>query len=135
MEKEYIISYKWALNEDQLFFSEIHDITVGAGYTFDDFLWDNRVDFENDDNVYYVLGDDGKRTGEIYLILDTVEKDIFLYPDATILQFIEEAPAWDSEKVIEAVEYLCNRYGVDMYDGEEPRYNDDILNDLKKAIN
>lgn len=51
-----------------------HIITDGD-YIFDDYLSDNGVRFEHEDNIYFVIDDDGNRTGEAYRIVEEAETD------------------------------------------------------------
>ena len=50
-------------------------ITDGV-YDFSDYLRDRDVDFEiEDDRFYFVLDDDGERTGECYVITSECDTD------------------------------------------------------------
>lgn len=86
MEKNFIISFKWALNEDQLSSSEMQEITVGSGYTFADFLQDRNVSFEQSENTFYVLDDFKEKTGEVYIVYSVKE----VFDMESIRDFIAE---------------------------------------------
>lgn len=43
-------------------------IVTDGQYDFSDFLSDRDVNFENEGNYYFVIDDDGERTGEAYWI-------------------------------------------------------------------
>ena len=51
------------------------EIVTDGVYGFDDYLSDNGVQFENEDDLYYVIDDDGNRTGEAFRIVSETETD------------------------------------------------------------
>ena len=68
------ITYRWNDNEET-------DYTITDGvYDFSDWLYDNGVYYEFDEewNIYYVLDDNGERTGEQYSIIsiEPTEEDL-----------------------------------------------------------
>ncbi len=68
------ILYKWTYdyNEsepDNGFLAETDYIVTDGVYGFGDYLLDRGVQFENEDDIYYVVDDDGDRTGEAFMIV------------------------------------------------------------------
>ena len=51
-------------------------IVTDGDYDFNDYLRDRNVDFEiEDDRFFFVLDDNGERTGECYVITDECDTD------------------------------------------------------------
>ena len=68
------INYKWTPKEsDSLpngnYNAETDFIEVENGYTFSDWLDDNDAPHEKENDTYYILDDDGNRTGEAFLLI------------------------------------------------------------------
>ena len=74
MKTEYI--YKWTKDEDynipNNYGEETESIVCEDPYDFSDWLSDNGVTYEQDDDTYYVTDEDGNRTGEAYWIVGVV---------------------------------------------------------------
>lgn len=77
MNTKYI--YKWTPNEDYSKpnnYNEEADYIITDGiYDFSDWLQSYGVRFEEEDGTYYVLDENGDRTGEAYLIVSIEETD------------------------------------------------------------
>lgn len=77
------INYKWAKEYDDSkpdngFSCETDSIVTDGFYNFSDFLSDNGVMFEvdeKDEDFYFVVDDEGKRTGEVFMVISTEETD------------------------------------------------------------
>lgn len=63
------ITYRWNDNND------VDYIITDGLYDFGDWLNDNGVTHEQDGDVYYVLDDCGKRTGETYTVISEEPTD------------------------------------------------------------
>lgn len=68
------IIYKWTDNYNESkpnngFLDETDYIVTDGVYGFDDYLSDHGVQFENENDTYYVIDDDGDRTGEAFMIV------------------------------------------------------------------
>ena len=63
------ITYRWNDN------NETDYIVTDGVYDFGDWLNDNGVTYEQDGDVYYVLDDYGKRTGETYTVISEEPTD------------------------------------------------------------
>lgn len=80
-------TFKWTANEDynepnNNYNDEIDYIICEDPYDFGDWLRDNGVTYDQDGDTYYVLDDDGNRTGAAYLIVSVLTE-----PDDYILIF------------------------------------------------
>ena len=69
------INYKWTkeYNEAQPnngFNEEIESIVTDGVYDFSDWLLDNGVKFEEENDLYYVLDEYEERTGEAYQVIN-----------------------------------------------------------------
>lgn len=80
MNKKY--EYKHTMNEDfnvpdNNYGVETDYIVCEPPYDFFDFLCDNNVPFEYDDisDTFYVIDDEGNRTGEVFLIINISDTD------------------------------------------------------------
>ncbi len=67
------IKFTWAANKNWAMYDnsmnkEVQSIEVEEGYTFEDYLNDNDVDFEEENGTYYVI-EFGERTGEAFMVL------------------------------------------------------------------
>lgn len=74
------IIYKWTKNYDESkpnnnFLDETDYIVTDGVYGFDDYLSDHGVKFENENDTYYVIDDDGDKTGEAFMIVGKSETD------------------------------------------------------------
>ena len=75
------ITYKWTNNYDESqpdngFLEETDYIVTDGVYGFDDYLSDHGVQFENeDDDTYFVIDEDGDRTGEAFFIISETPTD------------------------------------------------------------
>ena len=79
----YTINYKWTKNENKSmpnnnYSEETQAVVVSEGYDFGDWLQDNGVKFEEENNTFYVLDDEGNRTGEAYQITE-IETTMTVY--------------------------------------------------------
>lgn len=70
------INFKWTSNEDynvpnNNYSEETQTLEFGESYDFSDYLTDNGVNFEFDEesNKYYVLDECDERTGEVYWVI------------------------------------------------------------------
>lgn len=77
------INYKWTKNENKSmpnnnYSEETQAVVVSEGYDFGDWLQDNGVRFEEENNTFYVLDDEGRRTGEAYQITE-IETTMTVY--------------------------------------------------------
>lgn len=78
MNKKYV--YRWTVNEEfsvpnNNYSCETEYIICEPPYDFEDFLSDSNVNFEKDGNMYYVLGEDGERTGEAFWVISVMDTD------------------------------------------------------------
>ena len=74
------IIYTWTNNYDESQpyngFAEETDYIITDGiYEFDDYLSDNDAQFEIENDIYYIIDDNGDRTGEAYMIVDELETE------------------------------------------------------------
>ena len=70
------INYRWTAKEDKgqsnnNYSEETEYIIVEDDYSFSDYLDDNGLigKYEQDGNTYYIIDEDGERTGEAYQII------------------------------------------------------------------
>lgn len=74
-------TFYWTAHEDKgvlknNYNDEADYVICGHGYTFKDYLSDNHgILTEQEGNSYYVLDDNGERTGECYLVVSGEETD------------------------------------------------------------
>lgn len=73
-------TYKWTPDEDYSkpnynYNAETDYIITDGIYDFSDWLQSYNVRFEEDDGAYYVLDENGDRTGEAYRIINVEETD------------------------------------------------------------
>ncbi len=80
MNKKY--NYRWTACEDTTqidngYNCEVESIVTDGIYDFEDYLQDHDVEFEYDEaeNTYYVLDEDGERTGEAFWIVSIEDTD------------------------------------------------------------
>lgn len=57
------------------YYNEVETIVFGESYDFGDWLNDNDVIYEHEDNMYYVLDDQNERTGEAYKVIKEEETE------------------------------------------------------------
>lgn len=72
------INYRWTAKEDKGqpnngYSEETEYIIAGEDYSFSDYLDDSGLigKYEQDGNTYYIIDEDGERTGEAYQIINT----------------------------------------------------------------
>lgn len=74
-------TFYWTAKEDKStlnnnYNKETDYVVCEAGFSFADYLSDYlEVQFEQDGNSYYLLNDEGERTGECYLVVSKEETD------------------------------------------------------------
>ena len=51
------------------YYDEVETVVFGESYDFGDYLIDNDVNYEQEDNMYYVLNDQNERTGEAFKVI------------------------------------------------------------------
>ena len=73
------ITFKFTINYNQAvpnngFPEETDYIETDGVYDFSDYLSDNGVQFEREDDMYYVIEDD-ERTGAAYMIINEEETE------------------------------------------------------------
>lgn len=74
-------TFYWTAKEDKSalnnnYNKEADDVVCEAGFSFADYLRDClEVQYEQEDNSYYLLDDEGERTGECYLVVSEEETD------------------------------------------------------------
>ena len=78
MNKKY--TYRWTANEDgskpNYNYDEETDYIITDGiYDFSDWLTDNEVRFEQEENTYYVVDEFGEKTGEAYWVINEEDTD------------------------------------------------------------
>lgn len=72
------VNYMWTLNEDlgrsnNNYDEEIQTVQFDDDdFTFGEYLQNKQIDFEHDEvsDTYYILNDEGERSGEAYHIID-----------------------------------------------------------------
>ena len=74
------ITFRWTEREDYSIPDNNYTLTADSivcepPYNFGDYLSDNDVSYEQEGNTYYVLDDNGERTGEAYWIISEEETD------------------------------------------------------------
>lgn len=74
------INYVWAKEYDlntpnNGFAAETEHIITDGVYDFSDWLNDNGVQFEEENDIYFVLNNSGDRTGEAFMIVSEEETD------------------------------------------------------------
>lgn len=55
------------------YYNEVETIVFGESYDFGDWLIDSSVNYEQEDNMYYVLNDQNERTGEAFKVIKEEE--------------------------------------------------------------
>ena len=79
MNKKY--TYYWTAREDlgipENNYNPESDYEIcGEGYSFGDYLSDYcEKQYEQEDNRYYILGENGERTGECYMVVSEEDTD------------------------------------------------------------
>ena len=73
-------TYRWTEREDYSIPDNNYNPTAESivcepPYDFGDYLSDNDVSYEQEENTYYVLDENGERTGGAYWITSTEETD------------------------------------------------------------
>ena len=68
------ITFRFTSNEDKSkpnnnYSEETDYIIVGEDYDFGDWLNDHGCEYEQDDNIYYLLDEDNERNGAAYSIV------------------------------------------------------------------
>lgn len=82
MNKKY--TYRWTNREDLSIPDNNYEATADyiickPPYDFGDYLTDRNVPYEKDGDIYYVLDENNKRTGEAYWIIEEEDTDEDLY--------------------------------------------------------
>lgn len=62
---------EWLKNSS--YYDEVETIVLGESYDFGDWLSDSDVTYEQEDNMYYVLNDQGERAGMAFKIIKEEE--------------------------------------------------------------
>ncbi len=57
------------------YYNEMETIVFGESYDFGDYLSDRDVNWEQEDNMYYVLDDQNERTGESFKVIKEEETE------------------------------------------------------------
>lgn len=79
MNKKY--TFKWTAHEDfsipdNNYNSETESVVCEPPYDFGDYLSDYlEYQYEQDGDTYYIIDDDGKRTGEAYFVISAEDTD------------------------------------------------------------
>ncbi len=57
------------------YYDEVETIVLGESYDFGDWLSDSDVSYEQEDNMYYVLNDQGERAGMAFKVIKEEETE------------------------------------------------------------
>ena len=65
------------MKNDQVIFvqGKVQSFTSMHGYTLKQWLKDNHISFQQNYDDYYVIDDAGRRTGEVYSLLNVIPTD------------------------------------------------------------
>lgn len=74
------ITFRWTEREDYSipdnnYTPTAESIICKPPYNFGDYLSDNDVSYEQEGDTYYLLNEDGERTGEAYWVISEEETD------------------------------------------------------------